>query len=170
MANRMAGSAPRWLGGYRVIVTPVGAWWPVAIFTPSADAPPAAEPPERPGPRYAAGAVSSEERRRYPRFDVPSAPGLLDGQHPFETLKLSAGGMLIRLPVELTLDQRVRVEMRLGGHLFRSEARVVFFGPDLSSAATGEAYRVGLAFVEVSPADQALLDRFIAQELAGTPR
>jgi c-di-GMP-binding flagellar brake protein YcgR len=112
-------------------------------------------------------AVTSEDRRRHPRIDLPSSPGLLDGHRLIEALTLSAGGMLIRLPSEVSLDQPVRVEIQLGDATFRAEARVVFLGPDLSSAPGAEQrYRVGLAFVDASPADQALLDHFIAQELA----
>jgi c-di-GMP-binding flagellar brake protein YcgR len=115
--------------------------------------------------------MGSEERRRHPRFDVAGAPGVLDGFRLFETLKISAGGMLIRLPAEMSLGQRVRVELPLGEDTFRSEARVVFFGPDLGGSRRSEdRYRVGLAFVEPTPADQERLDRFIAQELASRNR
>jgi hypothetical protein len=113
--------------------------------------------------------VTSDERRRHPRFDVSGTPGALDGFRLFETLKLSVGGMLIRLPAELTLDQHVRVELPLAEETFRSEARVVFVGPDLGATGhrQGERrYRVGLAFLEPAPAEQARLERFIAEQLA----
>jgi hypothetical protein len=115
--------------------------------------------------------VGNEERRRHPRFDVAGAPGVLDGFRLFEALKLSAGGMLIRTPADLALGQRVRVELPLGDGTFRSEARVVFLGPEFGSARSSsgeERQRVGLAFADTTPADQALLDRFIAEELAGS--
>jgi hypothetical protein len=111
--------------------------------------------------------LASDERRRHPRFDVAAIPGVLDGYRTFETLKLSAGGLLIRLPAELSLDQRVRIELRLGGEPFRSQARVVFVGPDLSVAPRGdELYRVGLALDGTPPEAQVALERFIARELA----
>jgi hypothetical protein len=110
---------------------------------------------------------SIDDRRRHPRFDVSGLSGVLDGSRVFEVLKLSAGGMLIRLPVEIELEQRVRVELSLGEETLRSDARVVFLGPDLDAGMTvGDRFRVGLALVAPAPAAEALLQRYIARELA----
>ena len=110
--------------------------------------------------------VSSDERRRHPRYDVRGLSGVLDGFRVFDTLKLSAGGMLILLPAELSLDQQVRVELPLGGETFESRARVVFLGPDLDgSMPSGERYRVGLEFVAPADRSLAILQRFIGAEL-----
>jgi hypothetical protein len=108
---------------------------------------------------------SIDDRRRHPRLDVSGLSGVLDGSRGFEVLKLSVGGMLIRLPVELELEQRVRVELSLGEETLRSEARVVFLGPDFDGMA-GERFRIGLALVAPAPAAEALLRRYIARELA----
>ena len=110
---------------------------------------------------------SIDDRRRHPRFDVSGLSGVLDGSRVFEVLKLSAGGMLIRLPIELELEQRVRVELSLGEETLRSDARVVFLGPDLDRGMMiGDRFRVGLALVEPAPTEEALLQRYIARELA----
>jgi hypothetical protein len=110
------------------------------------------------------------ERRRHPRYDVQGLGGVLDGYRAFEALKLSAGGMLIRLPAELEMDQPVRVEIGLGDETFRSRARVVFLGPDAERSAHGEErFRVGLAFDEPSPSDTEIVLRFISEELEPTP-
>ena len=104
-----------------------------------------------------------DERRRHPRYDVSGLAGVLDGFRAFEALKLSAGGMLIRLPVELELDQPVSVELAVGEDTFRSRARVVFLGPDAERSDNGEErYRVGLAFDGPSQfrVDLALSKRF----------
>lgn len=107
-----------------------------------------------------------DERRRHPRYDVSGLAGVLDGFRAFEALKLSAGGMLIRLPVELELDQAVRVELGIGDETFRSRARVVFLGPDSERSDRGEErYRVGLAFDEPSSNDREIVLRYIADTL-----
>jgi hypothetical protein len=109
--------------------------------------------------------VSEEDdRRRHPRFDV-RLEGVLDGYRVFETLKLSVGGMLIRLPGDIALDQRVSVALELGDHVFRAPARVVFLGPDNGSEGTPDGNRVALAFDAPAPADDAALQRYIAREL-----
>jgi c-di-GMP-binding flagellar brake protein YcgR len=108
---------------------------------------------------------SPQDRRRYPRYDVRRLPGVLDGFRKFETLKLSAGGALIRLPDELSLAQRVHVAVDLEGKPFRSVAHVVFVGPD--TASQEPAYRIGLAFADTPPREQETLEVFIDQALAG---
>jgi hypothetical protein len=113
---------------------------------------------------------SSEERRRHPRFDVSGLSGVLDGFRIFEALKLSVGGMLIRLPAELGLEQRVRIEIVLGEEVFRSRARVVFLGPDFAtSSERSRAFRVGLAFLDPSPSDSAVVERYISETLSTRP-
>ena len=75
--------------------------------------------------------------------------------------------MLIRLPVELEMDQPVRIELGIGEDTFRSRARVVFLGPDAERSERGEErYRVGLAFDEPSAADREIVLRYIADTLA----
>lgn len=113
--------------------------------------------------------MSNDERRRHPRYDVQGLPGVLDGFRVFDTLKLSAGGMLILLPTELSLDQQVRVELPLGGETFESRARVVFLGPDLDTSTSGERYRVGLEFVAPADRSTAVLQRYIGTALARNP-
>ena len=109
---------------------------------------------------------SGDERRRHPRYDVSGLAGVLDGFRAFEALKLSAGGMLIRLPVELELDQPVQVELGIGDDTFRSRARVVFLGPDSERSDRGEErYRVGLAFDDTSATDREIVLRYIADAL-----
>ena len=122
-------------------------------------------------PGYPPGTVSTgEDRRRHPRYDVSGLAGVLDGFRAFEALKLSAGGMLIRLPVELEMDQPVRVELGLGPDTFRSKARVVFLGPDGDRSPAGEErFRVGLAFEQPSATDRELVKRYIAEALEPLP-
>jgi hypothetical protein len=108
--------------------------------------------------------MSTQERRRFPRYDVRQLPGVLDGFR-FETLKISAGGALVRMPGELALEQRVNVSFDIGESTFKSAAVVVFVGPDMSSAATG-LFRVGLAFVDTPVEDRARLQRFIDKSVA----
>jgi hypothetical protein len=105
----------------------------------------------------------AEERRRHPRYDVSNLPGVLDGFRTFETLKLSEGGALIRLPVELALEQRVNVTLELDEGSFRSAAYVVFLGPDFSGQGV---YRIGLAFADTPEEDRGRLQRFIVRALA----
>jgi hypothetical protein len=114
---------------------------------------------------------NGEERRRHPRFDVSGLSGVLDGFRLFDALKLSVGGMLIRLPADLALEQRVRVELVLGEETLSSRARVVFLGPDFDARAGGRdrRYRVGLAFVDLPPAGREAIERYITDVLAATP-
>lgn len=107
--------------------------------------------------------MSSQDRRRFPRYDVGTMPGVLDGFRLFETLKLSAGGALIKLPAELALEQRVMVSFELGDATFRSPADVVFVGPDFAGEGL---FRVGLAFADTAEEDRLLLERFIEQSVA----
>jgi len=109
----------------------------------------------------------AQNRRRYPRYDARRLPGVLDGFRTLEALKLSLGGALIRMPFELTLEQPVQIALELGGETFRTPAVVVFVGPDLAEKERG-AYRIGLAFTDMRPADRALLERFIDASL-GSP-
>ena len=109
--------------------------------------------------------MSSQDRRRYPRYDVGKLPGVLDGFRIFETLKISAGGALIRLPAELALGQRVQVTFDIGDGSFKSMAVIVFAGPDVGAAAKG-LYRIGLAFVDTPDDDRARLQRFIDKSIA----
>ena len=111
--------------------------------------------------------MSSQERRRFPRYDVGRLPGVLDGFRLFETLKIGAGGALIRLPAELALEQRVGVTLEMGNGegSFRSPACVVFVGPDMSAGASG-LFRIGLAFEGTSDEDRARLQRFIERAIA----
>ena len=95
---------------------------------------------------------------------------MLDGYRTFEAIKLSVGCMLVLLPVELAMDQPVRVELTLGGDTFRSRAHVVFLGPDSERTPEGmERFRVGLAFVDPSPADRAKVERYIEDTLLLAP-
>lgn len=106
-----------------------------------------------------------DDRRRHPRFDV-RLEGVLDGYRVFETLKLSAGGMLIRLPGDIGLEQRVSVVLQLGEHTFQAPARVVFLGPDHSVPGGGrDNNRVGLAFDGTAAEHADALRRYIASEL-----
>jgi hypothetical protein len=96
--------------------------------------------------------------------------GVLDGFRVFEALKLSVGGMLIRLPAEPSLGQEVRVDVPLGSDTFRSAARVVFLGPDLDGGrASAETFRVGLEFLSPLPSEQAVLERYVAGLKATRP-
>jgi hypothetical protein len=107
--------------------------------------------------------MGPQERRRFPRYDVGRLPGVLDGFRVFETLKLGAGGALIRVPADLGLGQRVHVSMELDDGIFRSPALVVFVGPDLGER---DIYRVGLSFAGTSQDDQAQLQQFLERGVA----
>ena len=109
--------------------------------------------------------MSTQERRRHPRYDVRKLSGVLEGSHVFETLKISAGGALVRLPVEVALEQRVIVSFDIGESSFKSVAVVVFVGPDLGAGASG-LFRVGLAFVDTPLDERARLQRFIERSIA----
>ena len=106
---------------------------------------------------------STQERRRFPRYDVDRLPGLVDGRRRFDTLKIGAGGALILLPAEPALGQQLQVSLELGEDLFRSAAYVVFVGPDLDAPGL---FRVGLAFADTAPEDHDRMQRFIARSLA----
>ena len=114
---------------------------------------------------------SVDDRRRHPRYEVRGLSGVLDGFRLFDALKLSLGGVMIRVPAELALEQRVRIELPLGDETFRATARVVFIGPDLDGeVASGQRFRVGLQFAPPAAADQELLERYIgALVAAGAP-
>lgn len=109
----------------------------------------------------------TEERRRYPRYAIEELDlhGTHDGERSFEVVTLSLGGMLVKLQEEPNLDRLMSVELKIGTETFRSEARVVFLGPD-SSSRPGAVYRVGLAFEDPPPEELARLERFIGRELA----
>lgn len=103
------------------------------------------------------------ERRRYPRYDAGNLPGALDGLGRFETIKLSAGGALVKLPAELALDQQLHVALELGDGTFHSPAYVVFVGPDMEEPGK---FRIGLAFADTPEEDHARLLGFIERALA----
>jgi hypothetical protein len=111
---------------------------------------------------------STEERRRYPRYDA-RVPGVLDGSRAFETLTIGAGGASIRIPEELPLEQPVQVQLALRGQTFTSPAVVIFVGPDLLAPET-TSFRIGLAFTDTPPEEQARLLRFIETTLASRAR
>jgi PilZ domain-containing protein len=116
------------------------------------------------GTKYApAHPMGPQERRRFPRYDVGKLSGVLDGFRVFETLKLGAGGALIRVPADLGLGQRVHVSMELDDAIFRSPALVVFVGPDLGER---DMYRVGLSFAGTSEDDLVHLQQFIERGVA----
>lgn len=103
----------------------------------------------------------SDERRRYPRYSADDLHGRLDGHWPFEVVKVSLGGMLVTAEEEVALDEVVSVALDLGPERFLSQARVVFVGPDI---ARGEGFRIGVAFVDPSPAEQLRLERYLRRE------
>jgi hypothetical protein len=107
--------------------------------------------------------MSHHERRRYPRYDVGKLHGVLDGFRLFETLKLGAGGALIRLPAELTLEQPVHVSLEVDDGAFGSAAVVVFVGPDLHENGL---FRIGLSFTDTSDENRGRLQRFIDRAVA----
>lgn len=109
--------------------------------------------------------MTAQDRRRYPRYDVGQLSGVLDGFRVFETLKIGAGGALIRLASELALEQRVQVSFDVGDGSFKSMAVIVFVGPDVGAASKG-LFRVGLAFVDTPDADRSRLQRFIDKSIA----
>jgi len=111
---------------------------------------------------------NSQERRRYPRYDA-RVPGVLDGSRAFETLTIGAGGTSIRIPDELPLAQPVQVKLALRGSTFSSPAVVIFVGPDLLAPET-TSFRIGLAFTDTPPEEQARLQHFIDTTLAGRAR
>lgn len=109
------------------------------------------------------------DRRRHPRYDA-RVPGVLDGARAFETLMLSIGGALIRVPDELALAQAVDLKLALRGQTFNSRAVVTFVGPDLLAPTGTTAFRVGLSFTDTAPDDEARLQQFIETTLASRAR
>jgi hypothetical protein len=107
--------------------------------------------------------MTSQERRRFPRYDVGRLPGVVDGYRLFETLKIGRGGALIVISAELALEQRVQVSLELGDAVFRSAADVVFVGPDLDAPGF---FRVGLSFADTAAEDDERLRRFIERAVA----
>ena len=115
-------------------------------------------------PQYApALPMTTQERRRFPRYDVGRLRGVVDGYRLFETLKIGAGGALILVPAELALEQRVQISFELGDEVFRSAADVVFVGPDLGAPGL---FRVGLSFADTGAAEHDRMQRFIDRSLA----
>jgi hypothetical protein len=112
--------------------------------------------------------MSEGERRRHPRYEVEGIEGRLDREHPFDVLKLSRGGLLVKLrrEQEPPLEQVTDVELTLGGEPLRCQAQVVFVGPDLEESEGHDLFRVGLAFHSLSATARRLLDDFIEQKLA----
>ncbi len=113
--------------------------------------------------------ATGRDRRRHPRFEIDGLSGLLDGEHPFEVMRISLGGLMIRSEYEPSFNEVARIEVQLDRVSFRSRARIVYAGPDMASPANGaERYRVGLAFVDPSPEQQLRLERFIARRFSST--
>ncbi len=109
-----------------------------------------------------------EDRRRHPRYEVHGLRARLHQIHRCEVLKLSRGGMLLSAPVELQPEAVVSSELYLTGTVFRSQARVAFVGPDTGASGNGRS-RIGLEFVDPTPAAQRVLDEFIAERLSHLP-
>jgi c-di-GMP-binding flagellar brake protein YcgR len=111
--------------------------------------------------------MSSQERRRYRRYEVAEMAGRLGGIHPFEALKVSLGGLLVKVrrDREPPLDELTEVELDLDGAPLRGQARVVFVGPDLEDRPDHDLFRVGLAFVSISEQAKRRLQEFITREL-----
>jgi hypothetical protein len=103
------------------------------------------------------------ERRRFRRYSVTDLHGVLDGEHPFELLLLSEGGMLLRMGGEARLGSTVVFDLEVPGGKIQGQARVVFL--------TGEpgleqkpGRRVGLEFLELPDESRSLLHDHISGE------
>lgn len=107
--------------------------------------------------------MSERERRRHLRYEVEGLTGRLDGEHPFEVLKLSMGGLLVKMRrrQEPPLDTVAEIELTLDGQLLRCQAQVVFVGPDMESEHSSDLYRIGLAFTSPSSAARRGLKQYI---------
>ena len=109
--------------------------------------------------------MQPDERRRHPRYEVRGLRARLQQIHRCEVLKLSRGGMLLSTTVELQPEAVVASELYLAGTVFRSQARVAFVGPDTGLQGNGRS-RIGVEFIDPSPAAQRVLDDFIAARLS----
>jgi len=106
-----------------------------------------------------------EDRRRHPRYEVLGLRARLQQIHRCEVLKLSRGGMLLSTNVELQPEAVVASELYLTGTVFRAQARVAFVGPDTGPQGSGRS-RIGVEFIDPTPAAQKVLDDFIAGHLS----
>jgi hypothetical protein len=111
--------------------------------------------------------MTGQERRRHRRYEVEGLSGRLANRHPFEVLKLSLGGMLVKVrqDQEPQLGALTEVELTLDGASLRCQGRVVFVGPDLDEGSGHDLFRVGLAFVTPPAEARRRLQQFIASEL-----
>jgi len=103
----------------------------------------------------------TDDRRRHPRYSAEGLHGTYRRDSSFVVVKISLGGMLVTLDEEAALDDLVPISLELGQDVFRSNARVVFVGPD---TAREQGYRVGFAFEQTAPAEQLRLERYLRRE------
>lgn len=124
-------------------------------------------------------AVVSPDPRIFGRFALDGASGLdLEGGSPFEVISLSLGGMLVEVPYpdearHGLVGQRLRLDVDLGdGARFRAEGEGIYsVDPQAAEAgaAAGEArVRLGIRFLELTPADRETLTGFVQETLERT--
>ncbi len=106
------------------------------------------------------------EKRKHPRFslDLPVEYWQINGSkaHPARMGNISEGGILLYLPEEIEIGQKLRLRLFLDSGLdfISIEAVVEVVWRDLHAGEKGD-YRTGVKFVDISQQDMRNLQNFL---------
>jgi hypothetical protein len=101
-----------------------------------------------------------DERRQHPRRVVDNEVAAMPSMLNVQVLDITAGGALLQSTRPVAVGAHGVFRLNLGGRTFTAEMRVQRVSP-ASGGALG--FLLGAAFVNVSLADQQLIERFINQ-------
>jgi Tfp pilus assembly protein PilZ len=106
-------------------------------------------------------AVVEVGQRVFGRFRVEAdSPLSVATQVDFEVCKISLSGMLVEAEVEVDLETRVQLEVRLVNGLYACRGRVAYIRPPQRS--WEKRTQIGVEFLDPSPERRLLLEDFIA--------
>ena len=100
-----------------------------------------------------------EERRRTPRYDIDAGElAVLPAATSVQILDISLSGVLIQSVHAARVGSRGRLRLSLGGQPFSAEIevrRTIPAGPNC--------HRMGVKFVDVTPEQERMIERFTQQ-------
>lgn len=104
-----------------------------------------------------------DERRRSPRYEIDAGElAVLPVAISVQVLDISPAGVLLQSSQPAKPGSRGRLRMTIGGLPLSAEVEVRRVSPGVGNVG----HRIGLMFVEISPEQQQMIERFTQKRMA----